>query len=216
MSRVELSKGGSTTLAAAVALWLQATLAVAQISPSEQEIGAALDLGRAKKFLAQKLDGPKSNPWNGWARGPFMRIVEAARDAAEAKKPFTRADVTQEMIEPALTIQFAPTSPLWPDMRDAVMATMKKGFEVELFAGSQPKKGELSFLKPENAIKPTRFHTRIDSGVTVVHPVHGVSYWIWADFPAKDLPEGDLVVLVRCAAGEWNYFLSGTDRAKVR
>ncbi len=122
----------------AAAWCLLATSAIAQTSLTEEEIAEALNLGARKKFIAQRLDGSRNNPWNGWARGPFMRVVQLAAEAAEAKRPFTRADLTEETLAPVLTIELAPTNPLWRNTADAVMATMTRGFEIVIVPGPKP------------------------------------------------------------------------------
>ena len=145
-----------------------------------------------------------------------MRVVQLAAEAAEAKRPFTRADLTEETLAPVLTIELAPTNPLWRNTADAVMATMTRGFEIVIVPGPKPKKGHFTFALPDSAVVPVGRRSRFYLGPPPLFPPNSVSYWLWADFPVKDLPGGDLTILVRGPVGEWNYFLNTADRVKVR
>jgi len=170
---------------------------------TEAQITEALSDTKADTF---QTVGVNAGPFRVILAGPMVRVNAALREAARALKPFTRADVTDEMIGPFLRVSAWPSKPSyskyggWSVTPAATNIVLLPKGSTDLTKAVQPTSKEAFPQEWGNALG-AKFEGQ---GMT-------------ADFNLSDVPPGEFDVVIGC---ECPRPMRGTvklkDRPKIR
>jgi len=154
----------------------------------EGEIAAAIALGRSRIAGAVAIGNASDGMHQVLIVGPFGRIVDAAAKAAREYRPFDRADVTEEMLAPTLTVSVVPNKPLQMDgqwlPRDPVHVVVRPRDALDLKWIIQPLR-KVSFVRDWT----NSLGMKIQTGGLI------------AEFPLGQIPRGDFEVVISHASG---------------
>jgi hypothetical protein len=170
---------------------------------SDALIEEALALANDKKGRWGVMLAPMS--YSIVVTGPIGRIAGAAREAAAAYKPFTRAEVTPELAQNLIAMTVIPDKPSYNKYSGWSVAPPAEHLVV------QPPKSK----SPETAVQPCKMETfPVSWSNSFGMKFEGQG--LRALFRPTDLPEGEIEVVVISGTGEQRARLKAEDRAKIR
>lgn len=191
---------------AAILLGLATLPAGAQ--PSEADIAAAIQQGMSNKnrMAAVRLDGDggfsatRYAPFVVVAMGPLNRVQDAAATAAKEYRPFTREDVTPEMLADEIVIAASPKTP------SSVSATPYRADRIVIQTRTKP---PVTFQPTRMTPMPVEWANGFGAKVS--------SQGIEAVFLAADVPADELeVVIVTPFPRETRLLVKQSQRQKIR
>lgn len=173
----------------------------AQAQPSEAAISAAIQQGLAHKSPLAALRLDKANvAFVALLIGPLNRIQDAAFDAAKAYKPFTRADVTSDMLLDEVLVVVSPKAP--SSIHDRSLRASQIVLQTR--------------TKPPVTIQPTSSTARRvgwTNGFGATAAGQGMTAW----FALGELPPDDFeIVIVTQATKETRLVVKGSQRAAIQ
>jgi len=204
------------------AVWAVVSVAVVTLSGqpaplSSMDIDQAIQAGKTAKGSIgasctakvgfMDMSGSLDGPFDTSALGPLNRISQAARDAERAHRPFTAADVSDQLKAPALLVIATPRKPL---LISGTLHRTARAATIEI--QSRPPKGEPPLLLAPAAfeLQPARWLSPmglelIGGGI--------IARFDLAAFMA--IPHDEVSVVVHTDSGERSCRLNAADRKLI-
>jgi len=181
---------------------------------SSADIAAAIEQGRAGKTLQKKCGAYGENGFDIIVEGPVGRIMRAAREAKDAGREFTAADVSPAIGGPVLTVTVRRD----PTLRAPSLLAFGEAFRAEVVLRSkQPGPDGPLLLKPirpvvytdSGAFNDVRRSRRPEPNSNMVASFNLAAF--------RAMPQGDVeVVAFMTDAGERTCKINDKDRSALR
>ncbi len=189
-------------LLAIMVVSLSARVVSAQVL-SDAQIAEAIADTKAQQFQTVSVS---AGPYNVVIGGPMTRVNAAARRAAKDLKPFTRADVTDEMAGPFVRITAWPDKPTYS--KYSGWTVTPAATNVVLLP-----KGVTDVTKAVQPSSKEPFPQEWGNALGAKFEGQGMT----ADFNLADLPAGEFDVVVGCnCARQARGTVKAKDRPKIQ